>query len=73
MQKTKDIKVKLSSDLELIKITLESNKQQQTKLSTEFLELQQKQKESITLEPFKIEYEQLIIKLKEQQQRSSLL
>ncbi|WP_323593484.1 SMC family ATPase [Aliarcobacter butzleri] len=67
LQKTKDIKVKLSSDLELIKITLESNKQQQTKLSNEFLELQQKQKESITLEPFKIEYEELIIKLKEQQ------
>ncbi len=68
LQKTKELKVKLLSDLELIKNTLESNKQQQTKLSSELLELQQKQKEFITLEPFKIEYEQLIIKLKEQQQ-----
>ena len=68
LQKTKELKVKLLSDLELIKNTLESNKQQQIKLSSELLELQQKQKESITLEPFKIEYEQLILKLKEQQQ-----
>lgn len=68
LQKTKEIKVKLSSDLELIKNTLESNKQQQTKLSNEFLELQQKQIEFTSLEPFKIEYEELSIKLKEQQQ-----
>ncbi|MCT7509782.1 SMC family ATPase [Aliarcobacter cryaerophilus] len=68
LQETKDIKVKLSSELNLIKHTLESNKQQQTKLSNELLELQQKQKEFTSLEPFKVEYEQLIIKLKEQQQ-----
>ena len=68
LQKTKEHKVKLSSELELIKHTLESNKQQQTKLSNELFELQQQQKEFTSLEPFKIEYEQLIIKLKEQQQ-----
>lgn len=68
LQKTKEHKVKLSSELDLIKHTLESNKQQQTKLSNELLELQQKQKEFTSLEPFKVEYEQLIIKLNEQQQ-----
>jgi len=68
LQKTKEHKVKLSSELNLIKHTLESNKEQQLKLSNELLELQQKQKEFTSLEPFKIEYEQLIIKLKEQQQ-----
>ncbi|MGH2308102.1 SMC family ATPase (plasmid) [Arcobacter cryaerophilus gv. pseudocryaerophilus] len=68
LQETKDIKVKLSSELELIKHTLESNKQQQTKLSNELLELQQKQKELVVLEPVKIEFEQLQVKLKEQQQ-----
>ena len=68
LQKTKEHKVKLSSELDLIEHTLESNKQQQTKLSSELLELQQKQKEFTSLEPFKVEYELLIIKLKEQQQ-----
>lgn len=68
LQKTKEHKAKLSSELDLLKHTLELNKQQQTNLSNEFLELQQKQKESVILEPFKVEYEELIIKLKEQQQ-----
>ncbi|MCT7482519.1 AAA family ATPase [Aliarcobacter cryaerophilus] len=68
LQETKELKVKLSSELELIKHTLESNKEQQLKLSNELLGLQQKQKELVVLEPVKIEFEQLQVKLKEQQQ-----
>lgn len=68
LQKTKEQKTKLLSELELIKNTLESNKQQQTKLTNELVELQQKQKELVALEPVKIEFEQLQLKLKEQQQ-----
>ncbi len=68
LQKTKEQKTKLLSELELIKNRLESNKIQQTKLSSELLELQQKQKELVVLEPVKIEFEQLQLKLKEQQQ-----
>src|SRR5574344_272324 len=68
LQKIKELKVKLSSELDLIKHTLESNKEQQLKLSNELLGLQQKQKELVVLEPVKIEFEQLQVKLKEQQQ-----
>ncbi|MDX4050337.1 SMC family ATPase [Aliarcobacter skirrowii] len=68
LQKTKELKVKLSSELDLLKHTLESNTQQQTKLSSELLELQKKQKELVVLEPVKIEFEQLQLKLIEQQQ-----
>jgi len=68
LQKTKEQKTKLLSELELIKNTLESNKQHQTKLTNELVELQQKQKELVALEPVKIEFEQLQLKLKEQQQ-----
>ena len=68
LQKTKEHKTKLLSELELIKNRLESNKLQQTKLSSELLELQQKQKELVALEPEKIEFELLQLKLKEQQQ-----
>lgn len=68
LQKTKEHKTKLLNELELIKNTLESNKQQQVKLSTELSQLLQKQKELTALEPVKIEFEQLQIKLKEQQQ-----
>lgn len=68
LQKTKEHKAKLSSELDLLKHTLELNKQQQTNLSNEFLELQQKQKELVVLEPVKIEFEQLQLKLIEQQQ-----
>lgn len=68
LQKTKENKTKLLSELELIKNSLESNKFQQTKLTNELLELQQKQKELVALEPIKIEFEQLQLKLKEQQQ-----
>lgn len=68
LQKTKDHKTKLLSELELIKNSLESNKLQQTKLASELLELQQKQKELVLLESVKIEFEQLQLKLKEQQQ-----
>ncbi len=67
LQKTKENKTKLLSELELIKNTLEANKLQQTKLSTELTELHQKQKELTALEPLKIEYEQLQLHLKEQQ------
>ncbi|MCT7447150.1 AAA family ATPase [Aliarcobacter skirrowii] len=68
LQKTKEHKAKLSSELDLLKHTLELNKQQQTNLSNEFLELQQKQKELVALEPVKVEFEQLQLKLIEQQQ-----
>lgn len=68
LQNTKEHKTKLISELELIKNIIESNKLQQTKLSNELLELQNKQKELSLLEPLKVEYEQLQIKLKEQQQ-----
>ncbi|MBP6498072.1 MAG: SMC family ATPase [Campylobacteraceae bacterium] len=68
LQKTKEQKTKLLSELELIKNSLESNKLQQTKLASELLELQQKQKELVALEPVKIEFEQLQLKLKDQQQ-----
>ncbi len=68
LQKTKEHKTKLQSELELIKNSLESNKLQQTKLSSELLELQQKQKELAALEPVKVEFEQLQLKLKQQQQ-----
>ena len=68
LQKTKEHKTKLLSELELIKSSLDSNKPQQTKLSTELVELQQKQKELVVLESVKIEFEQLQLKLKEQQQ-----
>lgn len=68
LQKTKEHKTKLLNELELIKNTLESNKQQQIKLSTELSQLLQKKKELTDLEPVKIEFEQLQIKLKEQQQ-----
>lgn len=68
LQKTKEHKTKLLSELELIKNSLESNKLQQTKLATELVELQQKQKELVALGSVKIEFEQLQINLKEQQQ-----
>ncbi len=68
LQKTKEYKTKLISELELIQSSLESNKQQEIKLSNELLELQLKQKELVQLEPLKVEYEQIQIKLKEQQQ-----
>lgn len=68
LQKTKEHKTKLLSELELIKNSLESNKLQQTKLASDLLELQQKQKELVALEPVKIEFEQLQLKLKDQQQ-----
>ena len=68
LQKTKEHKTKLLSELELIKNSLESNKFQQAKLTNELVELQQKQKELVALEPIKIEFEQLQVHLKEQQQ-----
>ena len=68
LQKTKENKTKLLSELELIKNSLEANKLQQTKLTNELVELQLKQKESVALEPVKIEFEQLQVHLKEQQQ-----
>lgn len=68
LQKTKEHKTKLLSELELIKNSLEANKLQQTKLTNELVELQLKQKELVSLEPIKIEFEQLQLKLKEQQQ-----
>ncbi|MDK2049896.1 AAA family ATPase [Aliarcobacter butzleri] len=68
LQKTKEHKTKLLSELELIKNSLESNKLQQIKLASELLELQEKQKELVALEPVKVEFEQLQLILKEQQQ-----
>lgn len=68
LQKTKEHKTKLLSELELIKNSLESGKLQQTKLSSELAELELKQKELAALEPAKAEFEELLTKLKEQQQ-----
>jgi len=68
LQKTKEHQTKLLSELELLKNSLASQKQQQTKLSSELAELEQKQKELTSLEPAKAEFEQLLAKLKEQQQ-----
>lgn len=67
LQKTKEYRTKLFSELGLIKNTLESNNIQQTKLSIQLSNLQQNQKDLALLEPIKIEYECLELGLKEQQ------
>lgn len=67
LQATKEHKTKLESELTLLKNSLELGKQQEAKLSQELKELESKQKEIITLEPLKNEYEKLQLTLKEQQ------
>lgn len=68
LQKTKEHQTKLLSGIELLKSSLASQKQQQTKLSSELAELELRQKELTNLEPTKAEFEELQTKLKEQQQ-----
>ncbi len=68
LQKTKEEKTKLYSELEIIKTSLASLYAQQEKLTLELRGLEEKHKEFISLAPLKIEFEQLQIELKEQQQ-----
>ena len=66
-QTTKDNKQKLSSTLELIKNSINSNTQQQTKLTQELKELETKQTELNSLSHIKKEYQLLLETLKEQE------
>ena len=66
-QTTKDNKQKLSSTLELIKNSINSNTQLQTKLTQELKELETKQTELNSLSHIKKEYQLLLETLKEQE------
>ncbi len=66
--KTKEQKQKLFGELELLKNSINSSLQNQSKLSKELEDLDNKQKEYKTLEPIKQQYEELQQKLKEQTQ-----
>ncbi|MEA3553503.1 MAG: SMC family ATPase [Campylobacterota bacterium] len=66
LQSTKDTKQKLFSELELIKNSINSNTQQQTKLTAELKELESKQIELNSLVHIKKEYILIIDTLKEQ-------
>jgi len=63
---TKDTKQKLHSQLELLKSSINSNTKHEQKLSSEIEELKGKQKELDNILPLKGQYEQLLLKLKEQ-------
>jgi len=64
--KQKDLKQKAWNELELLNNTINSSLENQTKLTTELKDLDNKQKEYQTLLPIKKEYEELQINLKEQ-------
>ena len=66
-QKTKEIKQNLYSKCELLKSTINSNIQAQTKLSSELANLELKQKELKGLESVKSEYVSLHESIKEQE------
>ncbi len=66
IQATKDKKQKLFNELELIKNSINSNTQQQTKLTGELKELEIKKAELKSLEPVKKEYQTTLELLKEQ-------
>jgi exonuclease SbcC len=66
--KTKEQKQKLFGELELLKNSINSSLQNQSKLSKELEDLDNKQKEYKALEPIKQQYEELQQKLKEQTQ-----
>ena len=66
IQTTKDNKQKLFSELELIQNSINSNIQQQTKLSQEVDDLKLKKNELKSLEPIKKQYLELIELLKDQ-------
>lgn len=66
--KTKEQKQKLFGELELLKNSINSSLQNQSKLSKELEDLDNKQKEYKVLEPIKQQYEELQQKLKEQTQ-----
>jgi exonuclease SbcC len=67
LQKTKENKTKLQSELEVLKTSIASLTEQQIKSTADYQSLELKQKELSNLNPLKIEYEQLQIKLKELQ------
>ncbi|WP_419768915.1 AAA family ATPase [Arcobacter sp.] len=64
--KTKEAKQKALSELNLLKNSINSNIENQNKLSTELKDLEEKQLQYKTLEPIKKEYETLQTSLKEQ-------
>lgn len=64
--KTKEAKQKALSELNLLKNSINSNIENQNKLSTELKDLEEKQLQYKTLEPIKKEYETLQSNLKEQ-------
>jgi len=66
--KTKEAKQKALGELNLLKNSINSNTENQTKLSTELQDLEQKQLQYKALEPIKKEYETLQVNLKEQVQ-----
>jgi len=67
-EQTKEKKQQLHNKLELLSNTINTNKLQHTKLTKELEDLQNKQKELNSLINIKKEYEQIQIKLKEQEQ-----
>ena len=64
--KTKEAKQKALSELNLLKNSINSNIENQSKLSTELKDLEEKQLQYKALEPIKKEYESLQTSLKEQ-------
>ncbi len=64
--KTKEAKQKALSELNLLKNSINSNIENQNKLSTELKDLEEKQHQYKALEPIKKEYETLQTSLKEQ-------
>lgn len=67
LQKTKEQKQKVFSDITVLKSSLSSSKEQLDKLILEQTNLQEKQKELVGLKPLKDEYTALQNSLKEQQ------
>lgn len=67
LQKTKEQKQKVFSDITVLKSSLSSSKEQLDKLILEQTNLQEKQKELVGLKPLKEEYTALQNSLKEQQ------
>jgi exonuclease SbcC len=64
--KTKEAKQKALSELNLLKNSINSNIENQNKLSTELKDLEEKQLQYKALEPIRKEYETLQVSLKEQ-------
>lgn len=67
LQKTKEQKQKIASEIAVLKSSFTSSKEQLAKLTNEQISLQDKQKELISLKPLKDEYLALQNSIKEQQ------